>query len=101
MTTTTTTPVTTTSLRSLADWLARSFWFVTQFASISFLPGGKRQIFVVQHVCNLLFHGGHKQRQEIDQQDGPEHRNVQKVHKRADERHNERSCGGVPKLEFG
>lgn len=64
------------------------------------LTVGERQVPVLDHVPNLPLHGDAEQRDEVHDQNWPEHRHVERLEERADDPDDRALADGVPELEL-
>jgi len=61
----------------------------------------ERQISMLNHVSNLSLHRDAKEGDEVHDEDGPEHRDVENFEERTDDGDRRGLRDGVPKLKFG
>jgi hypothetical protein len=61
----------------------------------------KRYILVLDHMLDLSSHSDSKEDAEVDQKNGPEHRNIKYAKETANKSNEDSLGGGVPKLELG
>lgn len=64
------------------------------------LTVGERQVPVLDHVPNLPLHGDAEQRDEVHDQDRPEHRHVKCLEEGANDPDDRALADGVPKFEL-
>lgn len=69
---------------------------ITRFAS-----NIEGQVFVPNHVLNLATHSNDKERNEVQDQNGPEHGNIKYTEHGGAERQEDGLCRTKPELEFG
>ncbi len=71
-------------------------FLLAELSPISLLSSRKRDVFVLDHVVNLLLHGDQEQREEVDQKNRPKHGDVKEIDKGADNCNNKCFRGCVP-----
>jgi len=65
------------------------------------LAEGERHIAVLDHVLDLLLHGKEEQDEPVDDENGPEHRDIEEGEEAADQGDGDGASSRVPELEFG
>lgn len=60
----------------------------------------ERDVPVLNHVLDLPLHGDAEEHDEVHHQDGPEHRDIERLEERADHGHQDALGGRVPKFKL-